>query len=191
MYLLYMINTLIMKFHFLTLFLSFLLALSSKGFSYEVREVTFQEGVADLTHARALAEYMMEKAALENKWRVGRYHSNRIFENALERFRRTEIRQLGPESRSRFCSAGALAYTLNFIGNDIYLCPRAQMLDEQILAQVLVHEVGHLILGGNECVVTQFELLTSIHSPKGVVYRNGYWDECRIDSLLERVRALN
>lgn len=89
------------------------------------------------------------------------------------------------------CGGADLAFLDNAPGraSAIYLCAAAlgTRLDEDI-AQVLIHESAHLIVGSDECAATGLEL-QAVDLGGGRPFANGYCEQCGFDARALRKRG--
>lgn len=151
---------------------------------------TSEKVKANSQDAYDLALQILEHAVAHNKWQGGRYTQNRIIQNVLNRLKMTKLEVIDPSSSHRFCTRGVMAFTLNNIGKSIIICPQSIQLDIDQLAQIIVHEAAHLVMGGNECLATQFEVIVMASSPTSIIHRNGYWEQCQTQAFVEKLRDL-
>ena len=92
---------------------------------------------------------------------------------------------LPPRGRTyRPCRQGALAFVIFSYGfkkypkQNIFICSRVRTYNPKKIAQIIVHETGHLIGLSNECSATLVEIGGMNLAGESLTFHNGYFNRC-------------
>lgn len=137
--------------------------------------------------AHALALDILKKTYEENRWSSGFIGNNVIFKRLHSRLAKANIIIELENDKLRFCDENTMAYAFGHIGNNVYLCLRALEQPIEIVAQIIIHESAHFVVGANECRATNLEIIALMNSDLPYAIKNGYWDRCKIQKFQQRV----
>ncbi|WP_155897027.1 hypothetical protein [Bacteriovorax sp. BSW11_IV] len=137
--------------------------------------------------AQALALDILKKTIEQNTWSAGFIADNAIFKRLHSRLAKANMIIELPHDKLRFCDENTMAYAFGHIGNNVYLCLRALKQPIEIVAQIIIHESAHFVVGTNECRATNLEVLAMMNSDLPYAIKNGYWDRCKILRFQQRV----
>jgi len=139
---------------------------------------------AELAAAISLAQQTVQQA-----------YSNKPFPSYLTMSRLLQSTSIYPPPSGRDwtgCRSNVKAYTTTANGKAfgtngsypyiIRVCQEGMRLENQALAQALIHETVHLQDDFDECSATRIEVVTVLtSSPSAKPFRNGYFEACNLE----------
>ncbi|GAB4024018.1 MAG: hypothetical protein Fur0010_27320 [Bdellovibrio sp.] len=144
-----------------------------------------------MKEAKALALEILKTTFVKNKYQGGFLNQNAVFKSVATHLERAHLRMIEPGVKNKYCSQGVMAFAINYIGDSMNVCPIGLFQSKELLAQIFIHEAVHLAAGRNECKATMIETMAMHFSNQSEALKNGHWETCKTEEILEKVRLAN